>query len=340
MAETKEKKGFRAGAYAVFAGIAVAVILVILTIFAFTTRYTAFSPEKVAVAYTDGIVQTGDGYNAYKQTLVSKNQKFGNFVIDAYMSPYVNDGKDVKQNEVIGSGSEKEAQLLDGIYNTMYEYYVELINTYGLDDYDAVFSSYFAKLKEVRVAVLADDYMSTEFMFGVFESNVDRYGKELTGTDREFASDNKTITQELTIGKYQEMFGVEQEVEVEALVNGKKKTTTEKLPVYKLTTTVAESKALEGDELQAYLEGYKQRVASANPTIPEGTTDEQKAKIEEANKKLDCSEDISEVTECTLEVKTQDDTVVATQKVYVVRIGNSWYVDHTNVDTTGLYLAK
>ena len=48
MAETKEKKGFRAGAYSVIACVTVAVVLVLMTIFAFTIRYTAFSPEKVA----------------------------------------------------------------------------------------------------------------------------------------------------------------------------------------------------------------------------------------------------------------------------------------------------
>ena len=89
MAETKEKKGFNAALYAVVAGIVVAVALVLITIFAFTTRYTGFSNEKVAQAYVDTIVQTGDGYNAYKNTLVSKNQKFGKFVTNAYMCPYI-----------------------------------------------------------------------------------------------------------------------------------------------------------------------------------------------------------------------------------------------------------
>lgn len=340
MAETKEKKGFRAGAYAVFAGIIVAVILVVLTIFAFTTRYTAFSPEKVAVAYTDGIVQTGDGYNAYKQTLVSKNQKFGNFVIDAYMTPYINDGKDVKQNEVIGSGTEEETKLLDSIYATMYDYYVELVNTVGFDNYDAIFSSYFAKLKQVRVEVLGDDYMSTDFMFGVFEANVDEYGKSLTGCDREFASDKKTITQEQTIGKYQEMFGEMQKVEVNALVDGKMKAVEEELPVYKFTTSVVESRALEGDELNTYLADYKTRADSNAPSYPKSIDADKKAKMEEAQAKINCADAITEVTECNLEVKTQDDKVVATQRVYVVRIGNSWYVDQTNVDTSALYLAK
>jgi len=50
MAETKEKKGFNAALYAVIAGIVVAVLLALITIFAFTTRYTGFSAEKVAQA--------------------------------------------------------------------------------------------------------------------------------------------------------------------------------------------------------------------------------------------------------------------------------------------------
>lgn len=313
MAETKEKKGFRAGVYAVFAGIIVAVILVCLTIFAFTTRYTAFSPEKVAVAYTDGIVQTGDGYNAYKQTLVSKNQKFGNFVIDAYMSPYINDGKDVKKNELIGSRTEEEAKVLDGIYATMYDYYVELINTYGYDNYDAVYSNYFAKLKEVRVEVLGDEYMDTEFMFGVFESNVTTYGEWLTGTEEELAQDGETVLKEATVGKYQEMFGDD----------------------YKLTTTVVSCN--EDVDFDAYLAEYKSRVESYQYTVVGGENVE---RISDAQNKINCADSISDVAEVDLEVKTADGTVVANQKVFVVKIGNSWYVDQTNVNTSALYLAK
>ena len=106
MAETKEKKGFKPGLYAVVAGIIVAVILVVVTIFAFTTRYTAFAPDKVAQSYVDTIVQTGDGYNAYKMTLVSKNAKYGDFIRNAYMAPFVNE--EAEQAEFVGTGSEEE----------------------------------------------------------------------------------------------------------------------------------------------------------------------------------------------------------------------------------------
>lgn len=349
MAETKEKKGFRAGAYAVFSGVIVAVILVALTIFAFTTRYTAFSPEKVAQAYTDCIVQTGDGYNAYKNTLVSKNMKYGDFIREAYMAPYVNDGDDVKQADFVGTGSEEEQKAIDTVYNTMYDYYVELINTYGYDNYDAIFTNYFEKLCQVRQQVYGDEFMSTEYMFGAFEANVDTYGKSLTGTDRVIASDNKTITQEKTVGAYQEMFGVETQVEAEDVIDGKKQTVTESKLVYKLTSTVKDCTELSADEANAYVAEYKERIS------PVATSGEAKADmygLADTDKKhtpksdminafagLDCSDSITSVAKVTVEV-TADDTVVATQVVYVVKIGNSWYVDNTNVDTSALYLAK
>ena len=121
-----EKKEFKAGLYGVVAGILVAALLVGMTVFAFTSRYNAFSSEKIAQSYADTIVQSGDGYNALKVSLVSKNQKFGNFVINAYMAPFVNDGEDVEVNEILGSGSDEEAQILDEVYNTMYDYFIEL----------------------------------------------------------------------------------------------------------------------------------------------------------------------------------------------------------------------
>ena len=44
---------------------------------------------------------------------------------------------------------------------------------------------------------------------------------------------------------------------------------------------------------------------------------------------LDCSEDISAVTKCDVDVTLADGTVVATQQVYVVKIGNTWYIIET-----------
>lgn len=320
-----KEKTFKAGLYGVVAGVIVAVILVALTIFAFTTRYTAFSPDKVAQVYTDTIVQTGDGYNAYKQTLVSKNQKFGDFVINAYMCPFVNDGDDVKKNEQIGTGSKEETEMLDKVYTTMYDYYCELLKDTGLDDYNSFYNSYFAKLKEVRQEVIGDEYMDTEFMFGVFESNVQSYANSLTGTEKKLAQDKKTVLQEETTGKYQTMFGKD----------------------YKLVTTVSNVTELTENDTKAYIDLYKQRVvALAN----QGEAKAEVFGIEDIDKKhkpkssmisafqnLDCSEMIDAVAVCTVDV-TSNDEIVASVNVYVVKIGNSWYVDETNTDTSALYL--
>lgn len=327
MAETKEKKGFKAGAYSVIACVTVAVVLVLMTIFAFTIRYTAFSPEKVAQFYTDTVVQTGDGYNAYKNTLVSKNQKYGDFVINAYMLPYVNDGDDVKQADFVGTGTDEEAAAIDEVYNTMYDYYVELLSTCGLDHYDEFYNSYFAKLSEVRKAVYGDDYMDTEFMFGAFESNVDRYGKSLTGTEKKLAQDEKTVIQEESTGVYQEKFGND----------------------YKFTTTVKECTELSADEAKAYVEEYSARIkpvaesgaakADQFGLVDADKKDTKKSDMTDAFAKLDCSEDIDSVAKATVDVTLEDGTVVATQELYVVKIGNSWYVDDTNIDISALFLA-
>lgn len=326
MAETKEKKGFNAALYAVVAGVVVAVVLVLITIFAFTTRYTGFSADKVAQAYVDTIVQTGDGYNAYKNTLVSKNQKFGNFVINAYMLPYINE--DAKKASFVGTGTDEEIAKTDEVYDTMYDYYVELLQKYGLDNIDAVFNDYFAKLSEVRKEVFGDEYMDTDFMFSVFESNVSNYGKSLTGTEKELGADDKTVIQEATTGKYQKMFSKD----------------------YKFTATVKESTPLSDSEKDAYVKEYKERIA---PVAASGEAKAEKFGLKDTDKKhtpksdmvgafekLDCSNDISAVTKCNVDVTLADGTVVASQQVYVVKIGKTWYVDNTNVDTSGLYLAK
>jgi hypothetical protein len=346
MANTENKKGFRAGLYAGIAIPVMAIVLVALTVFAFKIRYNAFSPEKVAQNYVDTIIQSGDGYNAYKNTLVSKNQKFGDFIRNAYMSPFVNDGDDVKQAEFVGTGSDEEQKAMDEVYSQMYDYFLELLATYGFDDYDSIFNNYFAKLVDVRHSVFGDDYMDTEFMFGAFESNVATYGEYLKGTETVLASDNKTVIKEESMGAYQQLFGTLTSVETEKVVDGKKQTVTEEKLVYKLTCTVKESTALEGDEVTKYVEEYKERIA---PVAASGETktetyyklsDDAKESMVSAFEKLDCSDEITAVQKLTVEVTLEDGTLVATQELYTVKIGSSWYVDNTNIDTSALYISN
>lgn len=357
-----EKKKFRAGLYAVIVGVCMAVILSLLTIYAFVTRYTAYSPEKVAVSFVDTIVQTGDGYNAYKNTLVSQNKKikYGDFIRRAYMVCFVNEkdanGKDIPQADFVGTGSEAEQKAIDEVYNTMYEYYVELLDTCGWDDYDSFFMNYFTKLREVRKSVYGDDYMDFEYMFGALEANVASYGEYLTGVERKIASDNKTILREETVGKYQEMFGEEKEVEAENVVDGKKQTVTEKQLKYKLTTQFISAASLEPDEVKAYAEGYRNRIKAIAESgeakadeygikdIKEGKKENNaKSNMISAYEKLDCADDITDVRKVSLEIYAGEGDatkLVATQEVYVVAIDGVWYVDNTNLDTSALYLAK
>ncbi|MDO4364383.1 MAG: hypothetical protein Q4C99_07630, partial [Clostridia bacterium] len=165
------------------------------------------------------------------------------------------------------------------------------------------------------------DYMDTDFMFSVFESNVQTYADKLTGTEEKLAADEKTVLQKASTGIYQELYGKD----------------------YKLTTTVTDTKELSSDEVKTYADEYKSRVAAiidGGKQKAEALDDSKKESMIDAFDKLDVSESIEAVDECNVEVKNQKDEVVATTTVYVVKIGNSWYVDNSNTDTTPLYITK
>lgn len=317
-----KEKEFRAGLYAVIVGVVLAVVLAGLTVFAYTTRYTAFSPEKVAVQYADTIVQTGDGYNAYKNTLLSENQKlkYGDFIRRAYMVAFRNDGEEIKQADFVGTGSAEEQKAIDTVYNTMYDYYTELIKTVGWDDYETFFMSYFSKLKEVRHEVYGDDYLDYEYMFGALEANVDAYGESLRGNEEVLAADNKTVLKEAKDGKYQEMFGKD----------------------YKLTATVKSCDEITNEDLSAYIDGFEERIA---PIAQSGEAkaatfslgEEATADMVDAYAKLNCADRIDGAAEAEVEIKDQNGNTVTTVKIYLVKIGKSWYVDNTNTPTSVLY---
>ncbi|MBQ5994753.1 MAG: hypothetical protein IJL63_02710 [Clostridia bacterium] len=348
---SENKKGFRAGLYAVTVGIVLAVVLAAMAFYQFVTTYTAYSPEKVAQSFVDTVVQKGDGYNAYKNTLLSQNKKlkYGDFLRRAYLIVYVNEkdenGNEIPQASFVGTGSSEEQAAIDKVYNTMYDYLVELIDTVGFDNYDELLTKYFDKLVEVRREVYGDDFMNYDYMFGAFEANVAAYGDYLTGTERKIASDNKTVLQQATEGKYQELFGKEQQVEAEDIVDGKKQTVTETKKVYHFTTEVVKNEPLNEADLKQYIEGFKQRIA---PVAASGEakaekfslSGEDKENMINAFKGLDCSDSITAVNKLTVSVKLDDGTEVATQELYAVSLGNVWYVDNTNIDTSALYLAK
>ena len=77
----------------------------------------------------------------------------------------------------------------------------------GWDDYDTIFTKYFAKLVEVRKEVFGDDYITDEIMFTALEGNVATYGESLTGTEDEFDKNTGKQTSFKSIGAYQTAYG-------------------------------------------------------------------------------------------------------------------------------------
>lgn len=301
----KKEKGFNLKLYATVAFFAVLAALVLITVFTFRTKYTAYHPEAVAQNYADTIVQTADGYNAYKNALVSKSQKYGDFIREYYMYPVIyrdtayKPGDNIKdcgykgcnEEDCQGEKTKNDDGTLQGqVIDTMYDYYVELVAN-GWDDYDTIFTKYFAKLVEVRKAVFGDDYMTDEIMFTALESNVLTYGQSLTGTEDVFDENTGLQTSFKSIGAYQTAYGED----------------------YKLTTAVKAEKEMD-------LAAYK----AALPTDTLATYGVQAA-------------DIGAVKCYTVSVTTADGKEVAQADIVVAQIKNSWYVDNTATDTSALY---
>lgn len=302
----KENKKFNYGLYAVCVFVIITAVLVIITTFTFKSKYIAFDPDKVAVNFTDSVMQNGDGYNAYKYTLASKSSKYGDFIRKQYMYPLIypdyKPGDEVtdemKKNGLSADERKSDAtnnddgSLAGKLADAMYPVYEELMKNGGWDDYDTVYKTYFNKLIETRKEIFGDDYMSDEVMFTALESNVKTYGNKLTGTELEYAADEKTVIQEETIGLYQTKFGDD----------------------YKITTTVKDSKPVED-------------VASFTASLDA-------AKLETYGITAD---DISAVQEVTVECALDDGTVIVTQTVFAVKIGHTWYVDNLTTDTSAIY---
>ena len=222
----KKKKGLNLKLYGIFAILVTAAILGALTFFTYTSRYTAFDPEKMAVAYVDTIAQTGDGYNAYKDTLLSKDMKFGDYIRQNYINPVIyenykpgdstkglkglNDDS-LKGEKTLNDNGELEGRVID----EMYPVFVKLVEeNNGFDNYDAIFTQYIEELQTVRKDVFGDNYFDDEAFFKAFESNLAAYGESLTGTEDEYDANTGVQTKIASVGAYQERYGEDYKIEV------------------------------------------------------------------------------------------------------------------------------
>lgn len=299
-----KEKTFNFKAYAIIVFVAILAALFIITTLTFKAKYTGFHPEEVARTYVDTIVQTGDGYNAYKNALPSKNYKYGDFIRVYYMYPVIyrdaegyTVGGDLDELKGYNDDSFKGEKTLndDGSLNgklidEMYPVYVNLVAN-GWDDYGKIYTEYFNALVEKREALFGDKYMSDEVMFTALEANVKTYGDSLTGTDFIVDENSGVTLSEESTGAYQTAFGED----------------------YKFTTTVKSENEISLDDVKSKLD------AKALETY-EVTLD-----------------DITEAKNFTIEVKAEDGKTIAETNVTVVKIKDFWYVDNTTVDTTALY---
>lgn len=302
----KSNKSFNTKIYAVIVFFIMAGFLATITTITYKNKYNGFNPEKVAIAYAESIVNRGDGYNAYKNTIISKNYKYGDFIREYYMYPVIyrdttykpgdstDELKGYNDESYISDKTSTDTGSLQGqVIDTMYDYYVQLIKeTNGWDDYDTFFTKYFDKLVSVREEIFGDKYMTDEIMFTALESNVSTYGESLTGTEEEIDANTGTKTSEKTVGMYEEKFGedckfvytVKSQNSVENKNDYISKMDTEKLSSYKVS-----------------------------------------------------ADDISDVKILIIEISINDTTVIDDLEIPVVKINSTWYVDNTNVDTSELY---
>ncbi len=304
MAKNKTEKefNFKLYAIAVFFGMLIALIAIVYT--TFTSRYTAFHPQAIAKTYVDTIVQTGDGYNAYKNTLLSKSQKYGDFIREYYMYPVIDRDVNTELDALSDSSLPKgynndsykgektlndDGSLQGQLISVMYSFYEKLIDENGWDNYDLIFTEYFKKLVEERKNIFGDDYMSDEVMFTALEANVRTYGEKLTGTEDVFDENTGLQTSFKAEGIYEKAFGED----------------------YRIVTEVTVEKDLDRD---AYLAKADEKAFESYKISKDDIN-----AVKQLTVKVSCGEKTDEIT------------------VVTVQIGKSWYVDSAETVTADLY---
>lgn len=158
--------------YAVAAIIAIIAVLAASAGLYFTKSYVMFSPEKVAQQYAANTAQL-NGYDALKYTVLIKNTKLGDFMIKNYMEQYTGNKDKDAQAPVLTA--EEEGEKLTQILNAMYPFFTDLVDGYGFENYNEVFSRYFAAYVVQHQEIYGHDLMSTDDMFAAFEGNLATY---------------------------------------------------------------------------------------------------------------------------------------------------------------------
>ena len=173
------------------------------------SKSQSLTPEEVALTFTETITNRGDGYTAYKYTLISKNHKYEDYVRENFMYPIIygeshyqsgmdtHNLKGLNDKSYMGEKTKNDdGTLTQKLSDRMFPYDMQLITELnGWDKYNTFYVKYFAKLLNVREDIYGDKYMTEEIMFTVLESNVKTYGDKLAGTE------------DATFGLYEKKYG-------------------------------------------------------------------------------------------------------------------------------------
>ena len=184
--------------YAIVSVIAIIVLFSVLVTAYYKNNYIMFSPEKVAEQYVENTAEN-DGYDALKYTVLIKNTKFGNFISENYMDKYIDENATAP-----AMTAEEEGEKLTLLLDRMYPVFTDLVDLYGFENYDKLFSEYFAAYVPCYEEIYGNKAFTTDDMFSALEGNLGSYMDEyayncevLYGKGKEYADyylgENKAV---------------------------------------------------------------------------------------------------------------------------------------------------
>lgn len=288
--------------YMLFAIIAVIVVFVLVIMAYFSKTYVMFSPEKVAVQYSQNTAKL-DGYDALKYTVMIKDQKLGDFMTKNYMSQYV---KEYAKGEAPEVTAEEEGAKLSQILGEMYPVFFDLMKNYGYQKYDYVFAFYFNEYCYQHIKVYGNDYITTDDMFAAFEGNVASYAND-------YAIHCETV------------YGKGADFADKYLGLGKSELADDDIysPGYTISIDAKVIKEYSEDEVKGYVNSF---------------SDEQKASYSKFGIDLNGINGVAEI-ETTKTLSGEGDSAAIAEKneewkehpetLTLVKIGSMWYVDIT-----------
>ena len=155
--------------YAIVSVIAIIVLFSVLVTAYYKSNYIMFSPEKVAEQYVENTAGN-DGYDALKYTVLIKNTKFGNFISENYMDKYIDENATAP-----AMTAEEEGEKLTLLLDRMYPVFTDLVDLYGFENYDKLFSEYFAAYVPCYEEIYGNKAFTTDDMFSALEGNLGTY---------------------------------------------------------------------------------------------------------------------------------------------------------------------